>query len=59
MSKLQSQTDVALRCEREIPQHIRDAFPDLTYLEMAERPECAEYADLLRELDDAWWAAQE
>jgi len=54
-----TQAQITERFENEIPEDLRERFPHLSYAEMADRPECAEYADKLREMESAWFEAED
>lgn len=54
-----TQAQITERFETEIPADLREMFPNLSYGEMATQPECAEYADLLLELENDWFEAED
>jgi hypothetical protein len=54
-----TQEQITERFEREIPERLRQQFAHLSYGEMASRPECAEYADALEDMETAWFDAEE
>jgi len=54
-----TQLDAERRFEGIIPADLQEQFRHLSYAEMAERPECQDYADELRQLENDWWAAQD
>ena len=53
----ETQAEVAARYAALIPEAIRYKFRHLTYGGMAEMPECAEWADDLRQLEEDWFNA--
>lgn len=50
---METQAEVAVRYEETIPPELREQFRHLNYGEMADRPECQEYAKELRDLERA------
>lgn len=53
------QSDVTERFENEIPAALREQFSHLSFSEMADRPECADYADELNEMERDWFGADD
>ena len=54
-----TQSEVMQRFEREIPPALREKFAHLSFAEMAQRPECADYAAALEEMERDWWNASD
>ena len=54
-----TQSEVMQRFEREIPPTLREKFAHMNFAEMAQRPECADYAAALEEMESDWWNASD
>ena len=49
------QAEIVATFEKEIPASLRERFSHLSYGEMAEQPECEDYADLLTRFESEWF----